>query len=226
VNPLRDLLTNFPVEDAAALRKYWDGRLPEPVGLGERPAVLVVDMTRGFVEDRFPMGWSATGVPCVRAIHELLDVARPAGLPVFFTRGASFTRDSEIGVRLRGRRREEFRQGVSAEEHEIMPALAPLTGDVVIEKSKPSAFYGTQLEAMLTYIGADSVILTGMVTSGCVRATAVDAFSRNLRVVIPVECVADRSQLSHRVALVDLGVKYADLTTLGDLRAALQSAAG
>jgi nicotinamidase-related amidase len=84
-------------------------------------------------------------------------------------------------------------------------------------KAKPSAFFGTQLLSVLHHLGADSVVVTGTTTSGCVRATVVDAFSYNYRVVVPVDAVADRAPLSHRVELLHMGTRYADLVRTSDL---------
>jgi maleamate amidohydrolase len=98
-----------------------------------------------------------------------------------------------------------------------VPALAPAEGEIVINKGgKPSGFFGTALASYLIDAGADTVIVTGMTTSGCVRATVLDAFQYNFNVVVPFECAADRSQISHRVSLFDLHMKYADVVSLGE----------
>jgi nicotinamidase-related amidase len=109
------------------------------------------------------------------------------------------------------------------EAHEIPEIIEPEPGDVIITKSKPSAFFGTALAAVLNYHGVDTTIVTGMVTSGCVRATAVDAFSYNYRVIVPIECVADRSETSHQINLFDLDTKYADVTPLDEVLAHLRA---
>jgi maleamate amidohydrolase len=87
----------------------------------------------------------------------------------------------------------------------------------VLAKPKPSAFFGTQLAAILTALRTDTLVVTGMTTSGCVRATVNDAFMLNHHVVIPLECTADRSQLSDEVELFDMGAKYADVVGVEDL---------
>jgi len=91
----------------------------------------------------------------------------------------------------------------------------------VITKTKPSAFFGTPLASILTYLGIDTIVLGGMVTSGCVRATVIDAFSHNYRVIVPLECVADRSPTSHEVNLFDIDMKYADVLPLAEVLAHL-----
>ena len=96
--------------------------------------------------------------------------------------------------------------------NEIVAEVAPVPADIFIEKRKPSAFFGTPLMSYLTNMRADSLILTGTTTSGCVRASAVDALSYDLRVTIPEEAVFDRGELSHKIALFDLHMKYVDVT--------------
>jgi nicotinamidase-related amidase len=189
---------------------FAKARMGGTTGMGKRPALLIVDMTYAFVDSRFPLGCSETGYPAVRANAQLLEAARGAGLPVFFTRG--FDADFKAGLgRWKGG---ESRSDV---ENHIAEDLAPREGEAVLQKRRPSAFFGTNLVDMLIYSRIDTVIVTGMSTSGCVRATVVDAFSYNYRVVIPEECVADRSVLSHKVSLLDMHMKYGDVVPLTDL---------
>jgi len=97
----------------------------------------------------------------------------------------------------------------------IVDELTPRAGETVVCKQlKPSAFSGTQLSSLLFFLQVDTLIVTGMTTSGCVRATVVDAFQLNLRVIVPHEACADRSQISHKVSLFDMHMKYADVVSL------------
>ena len=212
---------------AAERENYLKGHMGARVGFGVRPVVLVVDMTRAFVEDRFPLGWSKTGEPCAHAIRRLLDVARPLGLPVVYTRGDAFPLDAELGRWLdKGTGADPGSLHRTPEAHEIVDLLKPEPGEVVLTKGKPSAFFGTPLAALLTWYAADTTIVTGMVTSGCVRATVVDAFSHNYRVIVPLECVADRSETSHQINLFDLDMKYADVVPLAEVLAHFRARAG
>ncbi|MFQ6010728.1 MAG: isochorismatase family protein, partial [Nitrososphaerales archaeon] len=192
-------------------------RYPKPQReFGENPALLVVDMTHAFVDDKYPFGFSKTGLPCVKAIKDLLDVARPLSVPVFYTkndRGSwaieriaepSSTRSQALG-------------SLDARSNEIVEDIAPREGEIVIEKVAPSGFAGTPLVALLNRIRVDTVIVTGMVTSGCVRATAVDAFAYKYKTFVPIECSADRSQISHKVSLFDLSMKYANVLPLSEV---------
>lgn len=217
---LLDLLEGIPEADIAALRKMWGGQIRQGAGLGQRPAVLVVDMTEAFVRDEWPTGWAATGEPCAGANARLLTAARAAGLPVVYTRSEPLLAAAEVGGWLRGSDGPSmFPFDGPAQVHAIVDECKPEPGDLVIAKPKPSAFFGTQLAAMLIQLRIDSLIVTGMTTSGCVRASVNDAFMLNYRVTVPVECVADRAQLSHRVELFDMGAKYADVVALDELLA-------
>lgn len=177
---------------------------------GEKPALLIVDMTKGFVEDRFPLGYSKTGFPAVAETKRLLARCRSLKVPVFFTKGKPYNTAAEKG---RWKTPDQPIKDVD-EMHEIVPELKPSAGESIIEKRRPSAFFGTELITLLNYIGVNTLIVTGMVTSGCIRATVIDAFSYNYMVIIPEECVADRGQLSHKVNLFDMHMKYADVVSL------------
>lgn len=217
-----DELRRIPAEDRAALRKMWQGEMPPVRPLGERPALLVVDMTEAFVRDEHPTGWAATGEPCARALAGLLDVARAAGVPVLYTVTEPLPHPALVGAWLRGRPGPSmFPFDGPGPHHAVVAEVAPTDADLVLPKPKPSAFFGTQLAAVLNALRADSLVVTGMTTSGCVRATVNDAFMLNFPVVVPVECVADRSQLSHEVELFDMGAKYADIVATADLTAVL-----
>ena len=207
----------------------WDDVIPESdkrmfakagmggtLGFGSRPAIVVVDMTYGFADSRYPLGSSEMGVPTTRAIRRLLDAARPRKLPIFFTRGTE-----RVSAAQRGHWK--MVANLPSEPglpgpNEIVEELEPMEGEVVIPKLRPSGFFGTSLADMLIYHQVDTVIVTGMTTSGCVRATAVDAFSYNFRVVVPEECSGDRAVVSHKVSLFDMHMKYADVVPLAEAK--------
>lgn len=188
------------------------------VEIGDTPALLVVDMTREFVEDRFPNGWSETGKPAARSIARLADVAAEQGIRTYYTRMQKNTTYSERG--RWGDTTETIELGPEARE--FAEPLSPGEDDVIINKAKPSAFFGTQLESILNYDGVDSLIITGMTTSGCVRASVIDAFSYNYFVTVPEECVADRAGISHEVNLFEMDMKYGSVQSLEDVLAAIK----
>jgi maleamate amidohydrolase len=174
-------------------------------------------MNRLFTDSRFPLGSSEAAAPAVRAIAGVLELARRAGLPVVYTTTVSTTYPAVAGL-WKGEISEQERALVSSPEaHEIVGPIAPRDGELVIGKVRPSAFWQTGLADVLTYHRVDTLIVCGMVTSGCVRATVVDAFSHNLRVLVPAECVADRAELPHKINLFDMHMKYADVVPTGEV---------
>ena len=194
-------------------------------GLGRRPVVLVVDVSYGFCGEHpepildsiatwhnscGPGAWSSIG-----AIKRLLAVARDKRLPVMYStapmpRGDGFDRGRWMDKNPRHAEDD-------ARANEIVEEIAPRPGDIVIEKSKPSVFFGTLLASYLIDLQADSLIVCGTTTSGCVRATVVDAFSYNYKVTVVTEATFDRGEASHWVNLFDMDHKYADVTPLAEV---------
>lgn len=199
----------IPKEDVRSFSRF-----PVPKrGFGKMPAVIVVDMTQAFVEDRYPYGCSKTGKPCTRSIRKLLDAARPRNVPIFYTRADTRSRAIESMAEPESKISQINRE-LDPLSNEIMQEIAPREAEIVVEKAAPSGFFGTPLVALLNRTRVDTVVVTGMTTSGCVRATVVDAFAYRYRVIVPIECVADRSQISHEVSLFDLSMKYAHVMPL------------
>lgn len=201
---------SVPEEDRRTMVEK--GGYGDSVGFGESVALLIVDMTREFVEDRYPNGYAETGKPAAESIDQLHQVATESGIRAYFSRALKGT-ELERGRWNDTAGETEF----DDEMTEITPELTPAADDVVFGKYKPSAFFGTQLESLLNQDGIDTLIVTGMTTSGCVRASVVDAFSYNYRVIVPEECTADRSQISHEISLFDMDMKYADVRSLDDV---------
>jgi maleamate amidohydrolase len=197
-------------EQRAYERAGWGGR----VGFGERPALLIVDMNNAFVHPDYPFS-SPPALACAKNIRVLLETARGAGVPVIYTTAARPRNKAEIG-----RWKANAWQTPAMADPDslrVYPLLAPRPDESVIEKYSPSAFAGTNLVSLLTFHRIDTVILTGTVTSGCVRATALDAFNLNYRVTIPEECVSDRGAVSHKVALFEIHMKYGDVIAMDDV---------
>lgn len=209
-------LTRIPGDDLAALRKMRGGTLPPPQPL-VRPALVIVDMVEAFVRDEYPTGWAATGEPCAAVIARIRTAARAHGVPVIYTVSEPLSHPALVGRWRRGEETAVAPFALTAAAHRIVPELAPDDDDIVLVKAKPSAFYGTQLAGVLNALRTESVIVTGMTTSGCVRGTVLDAFNLNFAPVIPLDGVADRAALSHEVNLFDMGAKYGDVVTSDDL---------
>ncbi len=217
-------------EDLAA---YDAAGFRNSVGLGQRPVVLVIDVQHRTVGPRVPVldairetgygpacgerAWAA-----IDNITPILAAARAVDVPVMFPCVAPKRPETSGAFEL-------INPGVaSIDEHgyEFVAEAAPVSGDVVIPKHGPSAFFGTPLAAQLVQRGADSLILLGCTTSGCVRATAVDAFSLNYRTTVVADGAYDRAAVSHEVSLFELDAKYADVRSAADVIAHLRSLAG
>ena len=212
----------IPADDLARYQAagYGDtiaGTETRAISAGTSPALIVVDMTLAFVDGRWPTGCPETAWPAVHANARLLAEMRRLGHPVYFTKLYA----EPDHVPFPGQKGRWKTVGRRPPDPDLPPGdvivdeLAPEPDELVICKShKPSGFFGTELASLLVYDKVDTVVITGLTTSGCVRATAVDAFQYNFDVVIPFECVADRSQISHKVNLLDLHMKYVDVAPL------------
>ena len=185
----------------------------QSMGLGKRPALVLVDVINGFTDPGCPLGSESDSV--VAACSALLEVFRAKQLPVFFTR-VVYRDAAQARV---------FRQRVPAlnvlepdsEWVKIDPRLAPVEGEVVIEKQWASGFFKTDLNQQLEAAGADSIVMGGLTTSGCVRATAVDGLQYDYKVVVPTEATGDRNQEAHLANLFDLNAKYVDVLSLQEV---------
>ena len=194
-------------------------------GFGARPAVLVIDMNYNFVGDkpepivqsieRFRNSCGEEGWQGVHHIRELLEAGRKKNLPTFYTTGHEGGSPLAYG-RWHGKnsRGAEDIGNAWAKGNDIVAEIAPRPGDVLVRKQKPSAFFGTALMSMLNEIKADTVLVAGCTTGGCVRASVLDAFSYNFKVAVVEECVFDRGQASHKINLFDMNMKYADVVPL------------
>jgi nicotinamidase-related amidase len=149
---------------------------------------------------------------------------RRRGLPVFYTTAPLFAAATPAGRgRWKARATTESPLMRSADAYEIWPDLQPRPDEPVIVKTYPSAFFGTTLASQLIYHRVDTLVITGTVTSGCVRGTCLDAFNYNYRVIVPEECVCDRGETSHKVALFEIDVKYGDVLPLSDVTEYLEA---
>ena len=217
-NAARRWLADIPREDVESFAGGYES-LDRPIEHGERPALLIVDMTLSFVDSAYPTGWSPTGWPAVRSAARLLEAARSNDVPVYFSK--AFPEADHVPIRgqqgLWKKSQSQTANPGQTPGDVIVDELKPRPGEIVIHKQrKPSAFFGTTLATDLIADRVDTVVLAGMTTSGCVRASAIDAFQSNFHVLVVEEACADRSQISHSVTLFDLHMKYADVVTERD----------
>lgn len=193
-------------------------------GFGKRPALLVIDVNYNFCGDkpepildsikRWRNSCGEDAWDSVAEIRKLVDKAHGKGVPVIYTTGVRRSDNWDAGSWAWKNTRNAEDATVNSSNidgNEIVAEIAPSPKDIVIEKRKPSGFAGTDLSSYLNLLDCDSLILTGTTTSGCIRATVLDAFSLNYRVSVAEEGCFDRSEASHAINLCDMNAKYADV---------------
>ena len=217
--------------------KPWDGIISEeeqkaynaagfgrPSGIGKRPALLIIDVqyrTIGTVPKpfwdsikEFPTSCGDVGWNAMRNIAVLLAEFRRNNWPVLYPHVAPKNKATD-GGRLAAK--VPSIMNIPEKGYEFPAEIAPREGDVLIPKKHPSAFFATPLASHLIDLAADTLVVTGCTTSGCVRGSVVDAFAYNFRVVVPWDCVYDRSRTSHAVNLFDMASKYADIGSTAEV---------
>jgi nicotinamidase-related amidase len=206
-------------------------------GFGKRPALLVIDVNWAFCGERpepildsikrWRTSCGEEAWVALDYIKQLIDKAHVKDLPVIYTTGEGRPDKWDRGSwSWKSSRADETGGGAPSgsntppvDGNEIVAMIAPGPKDIVIRKQKPSGFFGSNLASFLTLLGCDSVIIVGTTTSGCVRATAVDAFSLNYRVILAEEGCFDRSEASHAISLCDMHAKYADVVPTAEVLA-------
>jgi maleamate amidohydrolase len=211
------------MSDAEAREVYAKARLGESVTLGSRPAVLVVDFSCGFTDPECTLGADMTEQ--VEATKRLLDAARAKGLAVIFTT-IGFEPSLKDGALWLEKAPALGDLQIGGRWVEIDPRLEPQEGETIVVKKGASAFFGTNLAAILISQGIDSVVLCGATTSGCVRATAIDLLQYGFPTLVPRECVGDRAQAPHDANLFDIQAKYADVVSVEEALDYVESVAG
>ena len=198
-------------------------------GLGSRPVLAIIDCQCNYIgddrpvdeqQDAWPAGGGREAWAAVRVIRRLKDAADSAGIPVFYTRNVQ-KRTIRFDSFAAKSTWDKNRSLDESEGSRIVTELTPQEQDVVIDKSYASAFYGTPMLTYLVSLAADTVLFAGVSTSGCVRASAVDAVTRGFKTAVIADAVADRIEASHKIALLDLWMKYADVVESGDVLAYL-----
>ena len=195
--------------------------------VGPAPALIAIDLYElsyqggakpvAEIAKTYPSSCGENAHAAIEPTRRLFAAARAAGLPVFYSTMDTRTDSLPIAVTATKRRKIQTDPALYA----IRSDFKPQPGDVVITKQRASVFFGTPLTAHLTQLGIQTVIVCGESTSGCVRASAVDAYSHGFHVVLVEECCFDRSLLSHKVNLFDLHHKYADVMHVDEVTAHL-----
>ena len=209
-----DILTKV---DREVIRRGGYGKTR---GFGEHPALMIIDPQYNYTgTDRpileqiheWPSGVGESSWRAMERIKRIVSVSRRRSIPIIYTRQIQDSIRFDGFAAKTDREQSQYLEG--ARGTKIVDELAPEKGDLVINKSYSSAFYGTPLLSFLIKLRADTLIVTGGTSSGCIRATCVDAVSRNFNVAVVEDCVFDRISVSHKVALLDLWMKYCDVIT-------------
>jgi nicotinamidase-related amidase len=213
-------------QDRAHL-EVWGKRVP--FGLGTKPALLVIDdyySVLGLEREpilesikKWPMSCGLEGWEAIDQTVTLIAAAREAGVPVIYARSLTSFPTPWMTPQPGNRHRGDLSRLTPDERsmaNEIVAEVAPLPGELVIEKAAASAFQGTPLVYQLIHLGIDTVIVCGETTSGCVRATVVDAATHRFRVGVVEECCFDRTQAAHAINLFDMDQKYGDVIPLSE----------
>ena len=187
------------------------------LGLSDRPALVLVDMINGFTDPECALGSHCPDV--IQANVELLNAFRSEELPIFFTTVVYFN-DHQASV---FRKKVPALNALQPNSHWVAvdSALAKRDSEVLIEKQWASAFFRTDLDRKLRELEVDSLVVTGLTTSGCVRASVVDGLQNNYQVVVAEEAVGDRNQEAHYANLFDMNAKYADVVTVKSIKDSL-----
>lgn len=199
------------------LATYQKATFGNSLGFGQRAALINIDTTRMFVDPEFPQCGEAQP-ELIKAITRITDTFRRLDLPIYYCR-----RDSRNHPTRRGMWNLKIRNGDSriyAEDprgDEWPAEYAPRASDMIVYKNKPSGFFGTMLESWLRYERVDTVVVIGLSTSGCIRATVDDAFARNFHVIVVDEACGDRCRSAHRANLFDIDMKFGDVENIDDV---------
>ncbi|MBI4289587.1 MAG: isochorismatase family protein [Chloroflexi bacterium] len=222
--------------------RIWDDVIPESdrlvyeksghgkrMGLGKKPALLIIDVNYNWTGqrglpvlrsiERYPFACGPSAWKAVDLLANFLPLVRQKAARAIYTTGDVRAIGLSGGSKLgRGKEMASIEGGM-----DIVAEIAPQEGDIVIAKPKASAFFGTPLASMLNALGVDTLLCCGTSTSGCVRASVIDASSYNFRVAVIEECTFDRAQVPHKVNLFDMNAKYADVISLSEARTYLES---
>ncbi|AYD04860.1 isochorismatase family protein [Neorhizobium sp. NCHU2750] len=198
-------------------------------GFGKRPALIIIDVNWAFCSEkpepileaikRWRNSCGEDAWEAMPYLQALINKAREREIPVIYTTGIRRDDNWDAGSWSwkNNRSKEDTLPPSNLDGNDIVADIAPGPRDIVVYKQKPSGFFGTNLASYLTLLGCDSVIMTGTTTSGCVRASVLDAFSLNYRVAVAEEACFDRSQASHAINLCDMNAKYADVVKTGEI---------
>ena len=198
----------------------------KPRGFGTKPALLVVDAQKKFIRidapilesmESYPLSIGAAAWKAVHGITRLLRKARGKSLPIFYSTSSVPKEELPFNSFAKKRIPHEKSLEIPIDSEAIPIEIGPEENDWVVHKRYASLFFGTPLMTFLNTTNCDTLIVAGFVTSGCVRAVVVDGASYNFNMVVVEDCVADRFEFAHRLSLIDMDLKYADVLPLSEV---------
>ncbi|MGL4543186.1 MAG: isochorismatase family protein [Polymorphobacter sp.] len=219
------------VDDGRTARQIFDDVMANPArarfGFGQRLAIVNVDFQNAYTRiDRYKTAYE-TDPRQIEHVNSISALARAVGMPVVWSRVGYADDASDAGVWGTRTDTPDSLQNIKygSDRHAYDDRCAITAGDTLFTKRMPSAFFETPLQSLLVWHKVDTVVVTGGSTSGCVRATAVDALSRGYRTIVPIETTADKLASYHWANLTDLQLKYADVVPVADVADWLRAAA-
>ena len=205
---MKEETSEFTREELDRLKSLGWG---QEMGFGDKPALIIVDFMKAFTTPDGAYGSNLDS--CVEATAKVLELARQKGvLIVHIVTSYDEGCESSFGIWLRKAPRNMYLKAGS-EDCEIDARVKPLTGEHIIRKQRPSAFFGTNLSHLLVSERIDTAIVTGCITSGCIRATVTDAMQYGFRPIVPRDCVDDREARAHHANLYDMQARYCDVVS-------------
>ena len=201
-------------------------------GLGKRPALIIIDAQNKFVGlnkpilesiNIYPLSIGEKAVEAAKKIKSVLDIARNKSIPIFYLKSSFDLNEMPFISFAKKRIKHEESTGIPNDQNEIIDLIKPMGNEYVVHKRYPSGFFGTPIMTFLNTFNRDTLIVTGFVTSGCVRAFVVDAFSYNFNVAVIEDCVQDRFEFAHNLSLIDMNLKYADVVLSKEIIKYLES---
>jgi len=205
-------------------KRYKEAGFGGQGSIGKRPALLIIDVqyrTIGTTPKpywqaikEYPTSCGDVGWNAVENIKRLVSLFRDRGFPILYPHVAPKNLATDGG---RLAEKIPSIMGIDAKGYEFVEEIAPISGDILLPKKHPSAFFGTPLVSHLIDLNVDTLVVTGCTTSGCIRSSVTDAFAYNFKVLVPDDGVYDRSPTSHAVNLWDMNAKYADVHTSSEI---------
>lgn len=205
-------------------KRYKEAGFGGQGSIGKRPALLIIDVqyrTIGTTPKpyweaikEYPTSCGDVGWKAVENIKRLVSLFRDRGFPILYPHVAPKNLATDGG---RLAEKIPSIMGIDSKGYEFVEEIAPISGDILLPKKHPSAFFGTPLVSHLIDLNVDTLVVTGCTTSGCIRSSVTDAFAYNFKVLVPDDAVYDRSPTSHAVNLWDMNAKYADVHTSSEI---------